>query len=287
MPSDDSETLSEKEVVCMRIIWNSDRTIKRIRKAIAFALIGVNVLALNACTESPVILRFETIAPATTNLPSARPLPTLTLEPTPTATPSPVPTTKAEYEEELAKLNIIDGNMIMEASQICTILFKTNDNKYKIAFVVDLVDISTNMTTLYDWFSGEGLFSFNYDMYLEIFNDGSVETIVPVNKSMLDVTFLRLGNPISQYYSFTSFGVEIPLKSELYDLFRENSEISYSKFEYADIYLKYIPKEYRMYGSELIPGDPRYRWTMETFPGPTVSPIPEANTTPAAPVSPN
>jgi hypothetical protein len=167
------------------------------------------------------------------------------------------------------------------------VVFMNNEDEVKISFVEVIVHSSIQVDRYYELFSGECLFESDSNLWLQIFNEGSTDGVIPVNKALSDVTFLRVSSPTNQIFDFPSLGIELPLSMELYDLFNENREDGeFSKSEYADIYLKYIPKEYRMYGSELIPGDINERLTMMTLPGITVSPTPESEPTPTAIITP-
>lgn len=254
--------------------------VKKINKGLATALfLGLSLTALVGCAPT-VTQAAPTDKPVATQTMGAvsTPLPRPTLPPAPKATPtptiSPSPITEAEYAEEKMKLGIIDENRLIETKNVDLLLLKDKNGEYKMAFVVVFKRTDLDKYSTFDLFSGELLYRNDSDKYLEIFNEGSTESVVPMNESLADYQFLRITTPMGQIFDFPAFGLELPLSKELYYLFSDNREKSFSKSDYVDIYFKYIPKEYRFYGAELIPGDPQER--MIVYPGPTVSPSPEA-----------
>ncbi len=211
------------------------------------------------------------------NTPEPTPTATATPTPEPTPTPTPVPTTQAEYEEEYSKLGMIDSNRVIPGINLKLIVFKTIDNCYRMAFGISTVNKYDNGGSLYDLFSGEKLFTFDKNSFPAILDKHSVDTVAPYNESLLQATFIRLSTPLNQLLDFPELGIDFPLSRELYDIFAADDEAVFSKQELGDIFLKYIPKEYRMYGVDLIPGNPNMRMT--TYPGPTVSPSPNPTST--------
>ena len=261
-------------------------------KRLIVTLIGLVfiVLILIAVIIVSILSLPESISSASpTATPTARPTikPTIKTATLPSPTPTPEPTSEAEYAQEIAKLGIIDENRVIKKKYVDMVVFKNNEDELKISFVEVIQHNSIQVDRYYEFFSGECLFESDTNLWLQIFNEGSTDGVIPVNKALSDVTFLRLSTPMGQIFDFSSLGIELPLSMELYDLFNENREDGeFSKSEYADIYLKYIPKEYRVYGSELIPGDINDRLSMMNLPGITVSPTPESEPTPTAIITP-
>ena len=217
---------------------------------------------------------------AIASLPEPTPKATLTATPTvspshmPTATPTPTPapTTIEEYEAERAKLGIVDEKKMIKAIHIDLILFKTSESEYKMALVLPLIFPTINKAIFYDIFTGEPLFEFDSLMVEDIFNEGSTETVVPVNESLKNAIFLRDSSPMNQFFDFPKLGIELPLSDEFSEYYSLISENFLSKTEYAELYFRYIPQEFRMYGEELIPSSPDVLLSNYSGPAVTISP---------------
>jgi hypothetical protein len=224
-------------------------------------------------------------APTAARVAAATLTPTPTFSPTPTCSPTPKPTpsptSELEYQTEKEKLGIYEGDRIIPANYVYSILYKTQAGEYKIAFV--LVGFGSFSDIISDLFTAENLFSIESTTFKQVIEEGYTESVVPINNSLMDAAFLYLSAPISIISDFKVLNCfDDDWAYALYKRF-ESDEDFYgflTKSELADIYLQYIPKEYRVYGSDFTPG------TKAKFPDITPSPDPSSSSNPTQTVSP-
>ena len=207
-----------------------------------------------------------TAAPILTPKPKLSPTPT----PSPTLTPlpTPEPTMEAEHAEEIAKLGIYEENRLIPINYVYTILYKTASG-YKISFV--LLGYSIPVSFVSDVFTAEDLYTLDSGMEIRAYEEGNNEGVKTVNLRLEGSEFLRLSSTIDMFYDFEPFGIKLDF--DVREIITSDPYRFYTKAELADLYLKFVPKEYRSYSSDFVPGD------KHKFPDITASPAPAPTAT--------
>ena len=215
------------------------------KMALGLATVMLSGILMSGCNRTNTIVTEEPVATVEV---------TSTPTPTPISTPAPIP--ELSYDEEIALLKIKEPQQFRSLESVSVLEYIENGNIKVIFTSINALANEEGGHDVYECFTNEKLFSFNYDIYLPENNtplNMNIDNITVINENLKDVEILRGYCLYTNSQKLKDIG--IILKEEDIDLLNDdilffNTEITNT--EVADIYLSIIPKAYRVTADELI-----------------------------------